>query len=285
MIHRDIKPDNVMIRARDGKPVLIDFGAVKEVVTASIDSQGNPTSSAIIGTPGYMPLEQLNGNPVFNSDLYSLGLTAIFLLTGKRPQEFRDPVTGELIWHQYASHLDPALVSVLVRATQKLTCDRYQSALEMNKAIRKLLPKPPINKIEIPGPPSRSKWPFTSTTLLYAAGSTLMLLLLLMVSVFLYRNRPTEVNAGNDMPQPTESSCVLYNDDPAQQTVNVRSDCDKRSCDLDASTILREYPNNTLIRVNREIQVKARKDFYWTQIVIIKTGEAVWVASSKIRCN
>jgi serine/threonine protein kinase, bacterial len=88
IIHRDIKPDNVMIRASDGKPVLIDFGAVKSVVTASIDSRGNPTSSVIIGTPGYMPLEQMDGHPVFSSDLYSLGLTAIYALTGNRLRNF-----------------------------------------------------------------------------------------------------------------------------------------------------------------------------------------------------
>lgn len=63
MTHLDIKPDNVIIRASDGKPVLIDFGAVKEVITASVDSQGRPTiSSIIIGTPGYMPPEQEGRN-------------------------------------------------------------------------------------------------------------------------------------------------------------------------------------------------------------------------------
>ena len=103
IIHRDIKPENIMLRERDGKPVLIDFGAVKEVVATIVDLDGSPTSSIVIGSPGFMPLEQAAGKPVFASDLYSLGLTAIYLLTGKRPKELTDLLTGEISWRKYAA--------------------------------------------------------------------------------------------------------------------------------------------------------------------------------------
>lgn len=253
MIHLDIKPDNVIIRGSDGKPVLIDFGAVKEVVTASIDSQGRPKmSSVIIGTPGYMPPEQEGKHPVFSSDLYSLSLTAIFLLTGKHPHEMRDSITGEMNWHQYVGALDPALVLVLDKATQRVASARYQSAAEMNRAIRDLMLVSP-NKIKIPIPAIRSRSPLSPRTLLYAAGGLMSLLLLaggLMVGSHLYRNGVPKTNPSNTPPKPTESTCVLYNDDPSQQTVNVRANCDKKSCDLDASTILGEYPNNTAVRIN-----------------------------------
>lgn len=106
-----------------------------------------------------------------------------------------------------------------------------------------------------------------------------------MIGAHFYRKWVPGMNSGNTPPKPIESSCVLYNNDPSQQTVNVRANCDKISCDDEASTILGEYPNNTAIRVNREIKVKARKNFYWMQIVIVGSGEVAWVASSKIRCN
>jgi serine/threonine-protein kinase len=280
IIHRDIKPENVMIRRKDRKPFLIDFGAVKEVVTASVDSHGNPTSSVIIGTPGYMPLEQLNRTPVFSSDLYALGLTAIFLLTGKNPQQIRDQVTGDLSWRQYAGNLDPELVSVLDKATEKLTRDRYKSASEMNQAVRKLFSNK--KKIEIPVPPRPVKRFAVPKPLLYVVACVAVVVVLgaMAYAVHLYQKSVAGAN-----PQPVQSSCVLFNDDSSQQTVNVRSNCDTKSCDLDPSTILKEYPNSTPIRVNREITVKSRKGFDWTQIVIIGSGEVVWVASSKIRCN
>lgn len=91
IIHRDIKPDNIMWRSDTGQPVLIDFGIVKEVT--QVDTQGHPTSTMLAGTPGYMPMEQAIGRPVLSSDLYSLGMTAIVLMTGKNPKDMASPLT------------------------------------------------------------------------------------------------------------------------------------------------------------------------------------------------
>jgi serine/threonine protein kinase, bacterial len=132
IVHRDIKPDNIIIRDRDGKSVLIDFGAVRESMGTVVNSQGHATSSIVIGTPGYMPSEQAAGRPVYSSDLYSLGLTVIYLLTGKQPQELQsDPQTAEILWRHYASHISPTLAAVLDRAIAYHPRDRYSTATAM----------------------------------------------------------------------------------------------------------------------------------------------------------
>jgi serine/threonine-protein kinase len=132
IVHRDIKPDNIMIRNFDGKAILIDFGAVKETMGTVMTNSGNSASSIVIGTPGFMPMEQSAGRPQFNSDLYSLGLTAIYLLTGKLPQELpTNPHTGEILWRQYALNVSPSLAMVLDKCILPVARDRYPSARDM----------------------------------------------------------------------------------------------------------------------------------------------------------
>jgi CHASE2 domain-containing sensor protein/predicted Ser/Thr protein kinase len=125
VIHRDLKPGNI-IRERDrGKLVLIDFGAVKEIQPQVSDDR-NVTIA--IGTRGYTPPEQYAGQPNYTSDIYALGTIAIEALTNTHPRYLPvDDNTGNLIWH------DRAIVStVLARILDKMVAyhfkDRYQSA-------------------------------------------------------------------------------------------------------------------------------------------------------------
>lgn len=135
IIHRDIKPENIIVRQSDRLPVLIDFGAVKEAISTQIDSQGG-THSIVIGTPGYMAPEQGVGRPVYASDLYSLGLTAIFLLSGKNPQELAsDPATGEIFWYPDALNVPKDLAAVLNRAVQSHPRERFPTAASMLSAL------------------------------------------------------------------------------------------------------------------------------------------------------
>ncbi len=125
VIHRDIKPDNLIRRRQDNKLVLVDFGSVKEVIVAQ--TQLN-TSTIAIGTRGYMPIEQARGKPRFSSDIYALGIIAIQALTGVHPLELSEDENGEIIWQSQCSSQLAKIVSQMVRYHFK---DRYQSAKEI----------------------------------------------------------------------------------------------------------------------------------------------------------
>ncbi|MBD2312308.1 protein kinase [Desertifilum sp. FACHB-1129] len=132
VIHRDIKPNNVILRQDACQPVLIDFGAAKETMTLGMPP-GESALSIAIGTRGYMPPEQAAGKPTYASDLYSLGMTAIYLLTQQPPHVLpTDPRTGQLLW-QDASRvaLDANLAAILDRAIAIHQRDRYASATVM----------------------------------------------------------------------------------------------------------------------------------------------------------
>jgi serine/threonine-protein kinase len=142
VIHRDIKPPNIIRRKRDNKLVLIDFGAVKEVAQPG-GIPGQPMTVATgtqIGTAGYMPTEQGRGKPKPSSDLYALGMIGIQALTGRYPHQLEeDPNTGETVW-QNLTQVTPGLAQVLTQMTRYHFKDRYQSAVEALQAVRKLAP-------------------------------------------------------------------------------------------------------------------------------------------------
>lgn len=133
VIHRDVKPSNLIRRREDGKIVLIDFGAVKQVTQSPlVDAETGATNLTVaIGTQGYMPSEQYAGKPRFSSDVYAIGMIGIRALTGIHPRNFQeDLVTGELDWHRYAPNVSPQLLMILDRMVRYDFRDRYPTALE-----------------------------------------------------------------------------------------------------------------------------------------------------------
>jgi serine/threonine-protein kinase len=135
IIHRDIKPANIILRAADDRPVLIDFGTVKEVVVSD-PSHHDTGTTIVVGSPGFMAPEQAAGRPVFASDIYSLGLTAIYLLTGQHSLDVLHAIAGQAPARQPLPPISPQFRAVLAKATALHAQDRYQTAGEMLQAIK-----------------------------------------------------------------------------------------------------------------------------------------------------
>jgi serine/threonine-protein kinase len=127
LIHRDIKPANLMVRTADNRIVVLDFGAVKEIGTAP---------GTRIGAEGYCAPEQDRGQPLTQSDLYAIGPTLIFLLTGEAPFRFYR-LRGRSYRFQVESvpTITPKLRAVLERVTEPSPSDRYQTARELASAL------------------------------------------------------------------------------------------------------------------------------------------------------
>ncbi|MBD2464124.1 protein kinase [Oscillatoria sp. FACHB-1407] len=138
IIHRDIAPDNIILRQQDQLPVLIDFGVVKEIVTR-VQATQTMTQATTVGKLGYAPSEQMQtGRAYPNSDLYSLAVTAIVLLTGREPQELYDDVN--LTWHwQRLVNVSPGFAQILNRMLSYRPGDRYQSVSEVAQALQAML--------------------------------------------------------------------------------------------------------------------------------------------------
>jgi serine/threonine-protein kinase len=127
LIHRDIKPANLMVRNANNQIVVLDFGAVKEIGT---------TPGTRIGAEGYCAPEQERGQPLIQSDLYAIGPTLIFLLTGENPFKFfRQKGRNFRFDVANSPTITPKLREVIERVTEPLPRDRYQTAKELAAAL------------------------------------------------------------------------------------------------------------------------------------------------------
>lgn len=155
-IHRDIKPANIIRRQQNRQLVLVDFGASKY-------SSGIPeTTGTLIGSAEYAAPEQIQGKAIFASDLYSLGITCLHLLTQMSPFDLYDCSEDTWIWRfSYGeaarSHLvepiSPSLQRILTKLLQRATKRRYQLAAEVLADLN--MPK----HFSIPSQPNTNKIP------------------------------------------------------------------------------------------------------------------------------
>jgi formylglycine-generating enzyme required for sulfatase activity len=128
VVHRDIKPENIIRRQSDQKLVLVDFGAAK-----AVNPQNRSVTGTIIGSAEYVAPEQMAGKAINSSDLYSLGVTCLHLLTGISPFELFDQGEHEWCWRDYlvnnsvSNGLGTVLEKMVILGIKK----RYQSSGEV----------------------------------------------------------------------------------------------------------------------------------------------------------
>ncbi len=127
IIHRDIKPHN-LIKSKEGKLFLVDFGSVQEVYRQTLSG-----GTTFVGTLGYMPPEQLRGQTSFASDLYSLGATLVFLLTKQNPNNLPQPRMK--IDFRSQVKISDKLVNWLDKTLEPIAEERFQSVEEALEAL------------------------------------------------------------------------------------------------------------------------------------------------------
>ncbi|MCJ8283205.1 MAG: serine/threonine protein kinase, partial [Rivularia sp. ALOHA_DT_140] len=125
IIHRNLKPANIIRRKSDNKLILTDFGALQEAV------------SNVVGYSAYTPIEQNHGNAQFNSDIYTLGIIAIEALTGLTASDIttqkniKNTSAEKIIWHPHNYKVNKKLAKIIDKMVHLNYQNRYQSATEV----------------------------------------------------------------------------------------------------------------------------------------------------------
>ena len=155
VIHRDIKPANIIRRRFDQRLVLVDFGAAKCLTAIELMHTGT-----MIGSAEYTAPEQLKGKAVFSSDLYSLGVTCLHLLTQQSPFALFDSSEDSWRWREFLDEpVSDSLGCILDKLLLSATRRRYQSASEVLEDLNTLV-KPISSKQRSPTvfAPSPKTW-------------------------------------------------------------------------------------------------------------------------------
>ncbi|MEO6861133.1 MAG: serine/threonine-protein kinase, partial [Microcoleus sp.] len=137
VVHRDIKPENIIRRQSDNKLVLIDFGIAKLLTDSAL-----LRSATLIGSQDYVAPEQMRGKVFPASDLYSLGVTCIRLLTQVPPLDMYDCNTECLWWRDFlpkGTSISNELGEILDKLLQTHLCQRYSFAAEVLQDINAVL--------------------------------------------------------------------------------------------------------------------------------------------------
>jgi serine/threonine protein kinase len=131
MLHRDIKPDNIIL-TNDGRVVLIDFGSARAF------TEGKTVAQTAMVSPGYAPLEQYNPNARKGSytDIYSIGATFYFMLTGHKPLNVTERYSERMLApHELNKLISIQISSAVMLAMEMKAEDRFQNVNEFREAV------------------------------------------------------------------------------------------------------------------------------------------------------
>jgi serine/threonine protein kinase len=168
IIHRDLKPANIMIDKATNRPVVLDFGIARRMD----EPAGLTRMGVVIGTPSYMPPEQAGDSGSIGpaSDVYSLGAILYRCLAGRLPYEAETALATLLLVagpamapsvSELRPDVSPALNAICMKCLSKRPEDRYQTAAELGRALKKFLaaPDPPPKPAAEPPPPPEPTGP------------------------------------------------------------------------------------------------------------------------------
>lgn len=133
LLHLDIKPSNIIRRSDNNQLVLIDFGAVRRANDDAVNVPAKKQRCA--GTIGFSPVEQLEGMPTYASDIYSLGVTCLYLLTAISPIDMALSPKGQNLRWQESVDLSPYFTRVLTKMLHPDAHRRYQNTYELERAM------------------------------------------------------------------------------------------------------------------------------------------------------
>jgi|GEM_PF-2331700 len=288
VIHRDIKPDNLIRRQSDHHLVLIDFGAVKEIRTQIADVGQSVGYTVGIGTQGYMPGEQLSGRPRLNSDIYAVGMIGIKALTGIEPIQL--PVneqTAELQWRSLAPQVTPAFAEVLERMVRSQFNIRYQAVTDVLQDLQALsrmtdsTPVPPTDlvlpvraatspspnlaatdivslKLDPPKPHRTAWWIAAGMISICGLGGTLAYTLGLMPNLTDLNQQTTDASpsrSSSEEPASVSASAPLSTPDIIPLPANCQVTVNDPNPPLNVRSSPETAPNNIVTTVDNGVQL------------------------------
>jgi serine/threonine protein kinase/ABC-type branched-subunit amino acid transport system substrate-binding protein len=203
IVHRDIKPANIIISSKDKRAHLVDFGIARADVARNVRRK----QTSALGTPGYAPPEQYQGNADPRSDLYALGATMHHLLTNRDPRNY-PPFTYVPV-RTLNQQLSPEVERVVARAVNNDITQRYQSAAAMKRDVDDIL----LKRFGVSG--NISSYTLSTSGPIAAAGA--------MGAANTFANQPTRVQQPPVTPVPPPSPYqprAIYSPPPRQSGGN-----------------------------------------------------------------